>query len=344
MEMTISEIAALTGGTVVGDGSRVVRGLSQPGDGRMDAICVVWEKKRLAQIPEGVAVMAERGTLEGRDGVELDRPRDAMPKILAKFDRRARPAPGIHPSAVIAEDAVIGERATIGPLCVVSRGAVIGAGTVLEAQVYIGEGVTVGDGCFFEPCVAILAFCRVGSRVRLHSGVKVGCDGFGFIPTGPAQWEKVPQIGDVMIEDDVEIGSNCSVDRAMFGTTRIGAGTKLGSLIHVAHNCDLGRGVVMSGFSAMSGSVTIGDGTIVAGMVGIADHVCIGSGVTIAGRSGITKDVKDGMTVAGYPAQEHAKENRLQASLRRVPSLTERIKELERQIALLRTELGEGKC
>lgn len=332
MEITLAQAAEMCGGALSGDGSRKICGVCSPASPRTDMLCAAWDKRLVAGVPKDVPMLCGIGLLDGRDGIELKHPRAAMPALLRAFDRRRRPEPGIHSTAFIDEGCEIGKDVSIGPGCVVSRGASIGDGSILVSGVFIGEEASVGADCRFEPGVVVLDFVRVGDRVTLHAGVKVGCDGFGFIPTSDGKWEKMPQIGIVVIEDDVEIGANCSIDRAMFGETRIKRGTKIGSLTHVAHNCTIGSDCVMSGFSAMAGSVTIGDGCIIAGLVGIADHVSIGDRVTIAGRTGVTKDVPSGVTISGYPAQEHAKESRLAASLRRVPDMMARLKEVERAV------------
>lgn len=340
MEITLSRIAEITGGGLVGDGARAVRGLCSPGDARGDMLCIVWEKGLLRLVPEGVPVLSGTGTVAGRDGVEMDRPKEALPNILPLFDRRRLPEPGVHASAVVHESCIMGDDVSIGPGCVVSKGARIGDRCALQANVFVGEGVLVGEDCRLEAGVVLQDFVEIGRRVVIHSGVRVGCDGFGFIPRA-SKWEKIPQIGAVVIEDDVEIGANSSIDRATFGATRIGAGTKLGALVHVAHNCDVGKNCVMVGYVALGGSAKIGDGCVLAGQSGVADHVTVGKGVTIAGRSGVTKTIPDGVTVSGFPAQEHRQENRLQASLRRVPSYLERLRELEQEIERLKSAQGD---
>ncbi len=337
MEITLSRVAELTGGRLVGDGSRIVRGLCSPGDARDDMLCVVWEKGLLLHVPDGVPVLSVKGAVEGRDGVEMDQPKLALSRILPLFDRRRPPEPGVHASAAVHESCIMGKDVSIGPGCVISKGAVVGDRCVLQANVFVGEGVLVGDDTRLEAGVVLQDFTEIGCRVVIHSGVRIGCDGFGFIPRASGTWEKIPQIGIVVIEDDVEIGANCSIDRATFGATRIGAGTKLGALVHVAHNCEIGKNCVMVGYVAFGGSTKIGDGCILAGQVGIADHVTIGKGVTIAGRSGVTKDIPDGVTVSGFPAREHREENRFQASLRRVPSYLERLRDLEREVERLKS-------
>lgn len=336
MEMTLARVAKITGGTASGDASRTIVGVCAPESASPDKLCALWDRRAIARVPGGIAVMTYPDALGDRDGVGVAEPRLALAHLLGHFDERRRRAPGIHPSAVVDASCTIGRDVHIGPCCVVSRGAVIGDRAVLVANVYVGEGSTVGDDTTLEPCAVMMDLTHVGARCIIHGGAVIGGDGFGFVPTGRAQWTKIPQIGTVVIEDDVEIGPNCSVDRAAFGETRIRSGTKIGALTQIAHNCDIGRGCVMSGLSGISGSTKVGDGCIMAGQAGIADHVTVGSGVTIAGRAGITKDVPDGMVVAGFPAREHMKENRYQASLRSVPALLDRVKKLERELASLR--------
>jgi UDP-3-O-[3-hydroxymyristoyl] glucosamine N-acyltransferase len=216
---------------------------------------------------------------------------------------------------------------------VVSEGAVLGDRVLLQAGVFIGKNVSIGDDTRVEASASVQDFVKIGARVTVHSGAVIGCDGFGFVPLEGGGWEKVPQIGTVVIGDDVEIGPNCTVDRATFGATKIGRGTKMGACVHVAHNCDVGPDSMMVGFIALGGSVKTGRGLLAAGMSGIADHVTVGERVVVAGRAGVTKDVGDGETVSGFPAQRHSDEKRFQASLRMVRELRERLKKLEKMAA-----------
>jgi UDP-3-O-[3-hydroxymyristoyl] glucosamine N-acyltransferase len=328
--MTLDDVALLTGGSVVGDGRRTVRGVCSASDASDDMLCVIWDKGLLASVPDNVPVLAETGFLSGRDGVEMASPRSSLVKLLPLFDRRRPPAAGVHPSACLHENAEIGADVSIGPGCVVSEGATLGDGVCLQANVFVGRGVRIGSGTRVEASAAIQDFVEIGERVIIHSGASLGCDGFGFVPDG-REWRKIPQIGTVIIEDDVEIGPNCTVDRATFGATRIGRGSKMGACVHVAHNCEIGENSLMVGFIAFGGSVRAGSNLLVAGMAGIADHVIIGERVTVAGRAGVTKDVGDGETVSGFPAQRHSDEKRFQASLRAVRSLAERVGKLEKK-------------
>ncbi|MDR1137088.1 MAG: UDP-3-O-(3-hydroxymyristoyl)glucosamine N-acyltransferase [Synergistaceae bacterium] len=329
-EITLDLIAGLTGGRVIGDGRRIIRGVSSPEDASEDMLCIIWDKAVLERVPRNIAVLSEEGTLCGRDGIELTSPKASLTVILPLFDRRSASHAGVHPSSVLHQDSSLGLKCAIGPGCVISEGAVLGDRVVLQANVFVGKNVSIGDDTFIEASVAIQDFVEVGRRVVVHSGVSVGCDGFGFVPGESGAWKKIPQIGKVVIEDDVEIGPNCTIDRATFGATRIGRGTKLGACVHIAHNCEIGENSMMVGFIALGGSVKTGKNLLVAGMSGIADHVNIGAGVTVAGRTGVTKDVRDGLTVSGFPAREHTEEKRFQASLRRMREYGERLRKLEK--------------
>ena len=330
--VTLDEIARLTGGTLIGDGTRTVHGICEPKEASAEMLCVVWDRRILQTIAADVPVLAEKGTLSGRDGIELKSPREALVSLLPLFERRQEEPEGIHKSAHIAHDAIIGDGVCIGPGCVISSGARIGDRVMLQANVFVGQYASIGSDSRIEASVSIQDFTEIGSRVIIHSGCVIGCDGFGFVPSEGGSWTKIPQIGTVVIEDDVELGANCSVDRATFGVTRIRRGAKIGAITHVAHNCDLGENCMIVGFVGLGGSIKIGKNAVRAGMVGIADHVTIGDNVTVAGRSGVTKDIKDRLIVSGFPAQEHREETRLQASLRRVSSYSERLKKLERAL------------
>ena len=340
--VTLAEVAKMTGGVVVGDGSRVVEGVCSPEDPQSDKLCVVWEPGILGAIPVDVPVLSGIGTVAGRDGVELKNPRASLVALLAYFDTRSQPCRGIHPTAILAEDCRLGRGVVVGPGCVVSSGAEIGEGTILQASVFVGMDVQIGADCRIEAGVTLQDQITLGERVTVHSGVIVGCDGFGFVLGPNREWVKIPQIGTVIVEDDVEIGANSTVDRATFGVTRIRRGTKLGNMVHVAHNCEVGENCLMVGMVGLGGSVKIGRNSLLAGMSGVADHVAIGEGVTVGGRAGVTKNIPDGLTISGFPAQDHKEEFRLQASLRRVKSYSERIRNLERELEKLKEKLEEA--
>jgi UDP-3-O-[3-hydroxymyristoyl] glucosamine N-acyltransferase len=208
---------------------------------------------------------------------------------------------GVHPSAVVDAHASVAPDAEIGPHCVVESGARVGAGTTLVSGVHVGRDAVVGERTLLHPGVCVLDRCRVGSDCILHSGVVVGADGFGYRP-GSAGLHKIPHIGDVVIEDGVEIGANSCVDRAKFGSTLIGSGTKIDNLCQIAHNCRVGKHCVLCGHVGLAGSVVLGDGVVLGGMVGVADGVEIGAGAQVGAHSGVSNDIPAGAVYLGTPA------------------------------------------
>jgi len=339
--VTLGEVAKMTGGAVIGDENREISGICSPEEPAPEKLCVVWEPGLLPAIPADVPVLSGIGTVKNRDGVELKNPRASLVALLEFFDTREAPERGVHPSAIIAGDCRIGENVGIGPACVVSKGAVIGNGVILQANVFIGKDVVIGEDSRVEAGGVLQDKVSLGKRVCVHSGAVIGCDGFGFVPTRGGVWVRIPQIGTVIVEDDVEIGANSTVDRATFGVTRIRRGVKIGNSAHVAHNCDVGEDCLIVGMVGLGGSSKIGKSSVLAGMSAVADHVTVGERVTVGGRAGVTKDVPDGLTISGFPAQEHKEEFRLQASLRRVKSYSERIRKLERELETLKKNMEE---
>ena len=329
--MTLEEIARVTGGNVIGDAGRKISGVCSTDDACEEMLCVVWNKALLSSLPDNIPILSSIGTISGRDGIVVSVPRASLVKLLPLFDRRSADPPGIHPAAYVHERAIAGKNCRVGPGCVVSDGAILGERVFLQANVFIGKNVRVGDDTRIEASASIQDLVEIGKRVIIHSCASIGCDGFGFVPDGEG-WSKIPQIGTVIIEDDVEIGPNCTVDRATLGATRIGRGTKMGAHVHIAHNCDIGPDSMMVSFVGFAGSVKTGGRLLVGPMSGITDHVRIGERVTITARSGVSKSIADGETVSGSPAQKYSDEKRFQASLRRIREFGDRIKKLEDMI------------
>lgn len=239
---------------------------------------------------------------EGRALLYVRNVDDAMAKVLELFaPPEIKPAPGRHPSATIDPTANVHPTSTIGPNCVIGARASVGAHAHLIAQVYIGADAKVGEHTTLHPGVHLLDRCVVGDRCMFHAGVCIGADGFGYRATekGPA---KIPHIGNVVIESDVEIGANTCIDRAKFSSTTIGRGTKIDNLVQIGHNCRIGRCCIICGHCAIAGSVTLGDGVVLGGTVGIADNVEIGPGAMLAGRTSATNDLPGGGAYMGTPA------------------------------------------
>ena len=263
----------------------------------------------------------------------VENPSVALAQICARIEQALwpRPAAGIHPTAVIDQGAKIAASATIGPLCVVEEGATIGEGVHLQAQVFIGRNANVGDNSWLMPGVVLAAECVVGKRVRVQPGVVIGSDGFGY-EFVKGRHEKVPQVGTVVIGDEVEIGANTTLDRARFSRTVIGEGTKIDNLVQIAHNVIIGRHCLLCSQAGISGSTTLEDYVVLAGQVGVAGHITIGKGAKAGGQAGITCDVAAGGFINGTPAIPYLLERRIAVLQQRLPDLFKRVDALEEQI------------
>jgi UDP-3-O-[3-hydroxymyristoyl] glucosamine N-acyltransferase len=248
--------------------------------------------------------------------------------------------PGIHPTAVVAESAKIGANVFIGPYCVIEPGVEIGNQCVIYAGCYIGHGAQIGDDCKFYPHVTIREYSQIGKRVIIHNGTVIGSDGFGYVQEGAGR-KKIPQIGIVVIGDDVEIGANVTIDRARFGQTRIGNGVKMDNLIQIAHNVTIGDNCVIVAQVGISGSTSIGARTILAGQVGIVGHLEIGPDVIIGAQSGVSKDIPAGSYVTGSPAIMHDKWLKNHAHISRMPELKDKVTLMEQRLAKLEQQLSK---
>lgn len=338
--MNLQEVADLLNGVIKGNPQHEVNGISVPGSASKNHLCVVWERSMLPGIALDIPLLTlPEFLVDGRLGIAVSDPRGALIPLLKCFDERQPYALGIASSCDIAPDCLLGEGVCIGAHCIISGRASVGARTVLQGNIYVGRGVVIGDDCRIAAGVVLQDGVRIGNRVIIHGNSVLGSDGFGFIRDKEGNQIRIPQIGTVVIEDDVEIGAHVAIDRATFGETHVGRGTKIGNYVQVAHNTQIGEDCIFVGFIAMGGTVKIGDGAIIAGMVGIADHTTIAEGVTVAGRSGVTKDIAENQVVSGYPAQEHRAEQRFQASLRRVPQMIGNLKDMEKRLEKLEESL-----
>jgi UDP-3-O-[3-hydroxymyristoyl] glucosamine N-acyltransferase len=258
---------------------------------------------------------------------------DADLAFIAVLQHFAPPEPHraaeVHPTAVVHATAMIDPSAHVGPHCVIDAGAVVGKGAILISGVHVGTLAHVGDHSTLHPHVRVLDRCVVGKHCLLHAGATLGADGFGFRPNSKGGLAKVPQIGNVVLGDDVEVGANTCIDRATIGTTTIGSGTKLDNLVQIGHNCVLGRCCIVCGNSAIGGSVTMGDGIVIGGSVSIADGVSIGSGAQIAAGAGVINDIPAGETWIGAPAGPVSEMRRNIAAYRR---LAETLSEIKKQL------------
>jgi UDP-3-O-[3-hydroxymyristoyl] glucosamine N-acyltransferase len=251
------------------------------------------------------------------------------------FAADVRPAPGVHPRAYVADGAVIAPDASIGPLAVVGEGARIGARTVVHPNVTIDRGVEVGEDCVIHAGVSLRERVHIGNRVIIQNGVVIGSDGFGFARRADGSHEKIPQVGGVVIEDDVEIGANSAIDRPAVGETRIGAGTKIDNLVQVAHGVTIGRRVLLAGQVGIAGSTVVEDDVTLAGQVGVSGHVTIGKGTIATAQTGIPNSVEPGSFISGYPAIPNREWLKASAVFRKLPQLRKQLADLGRRLAEL---------
>ncbi|HEV3195428.1 MAG TPA: UDP-3-O-(3-hydroxymyristoyl)glucosamine N-acyltransferase [Candidatus Cybelea sp.] len=331
---TLEELAARIGGNVVGDGSVRIHRVAAVDEAGADALTFATTEAYFASALAGnaAAILIDAALVRGAANKPLlvvENARHALARVLAILQPRRPRGPFRHPSAVLESDADVAADAYIGPGAYIGKGVSIGSGSAIGPGTHVGDGVTIGASAWIHPHVTLMSGCIVGDRVVLHAGCVIGSDGFGWaFVDGRA--ERIPQIGNVVLEDDVEIGANTCIDRAQLGSTRIGAGTKIDNLVQVGHNCRIGKHCVIAALTGLAGSTVIGDYVKVAGQVGFRGHLTVGSGVTIAGHAGVWGDIAEGATVSGDPAHDHREELRRQVMIRRLPKLFDRVEALER--------------
>lgn len=335
--MRLDELAHRLGGRLEGDGTVDVRRVASPESAGPGAVCVCTSGEAVRRAAEAgaAAVVVPEGLTSPLPAVRVAEPRLALALLLELLGPRPHHPRGVHPAAWVHPAARLGPEVAVGAFAVVEEGAAVGARTVLYPFAYVGPHATVGEDCVLYPHAVVGERVRVGNRVILHAGCVLGADGFGFVP-GPDAHRKIPQVGTVVVEDDVEIGACTTVDRATLDETRIGAGTKIDNLVQVAHNVRIGRRCLVAAQCGIAGSAVLEDGVVLAGQVGVGDHVRIGAGAVVLAQSGVTKDVPPGATVYGHPAQPRADELREQAARRQLPQLLVRVRRLEKLLA------GEG--
>lgn len=260
----------------------------------------------------------------------------AFARAVGLFAAPSRPAPGAHALAAVAPDARIGRNVSIGAFVAIGEGATVGDDTIIYPNVTIGAGAQVGAACVIHSNVAIRERVTVGNRVVLQNGVVIGSDGYGFVRRGDGTHEKIPQVATVVIEDDVELGANTTVDRPAVGETRIGSGTKIDNLVQIGHGVRVGRNVLMAAQVGIAGSTDIGDDVMFGGQVGVGGHLTIGRGAVAVGQSGITNSLDPGAMVAGYPAIDSRVWRKASVIFKRLPELKRRLEQLEAYLAVLK--------
>lgn len=332
MTFTVAEIAELVGGSPVGEESIVISSVSRPENINDGSIVIAMTEKIISSIPDNVPVMAPVGSLKGRNsGIEVKDIRLAMARLLDLFDEKVTFKAGIDPLASVDSSAVISPEAYIGPFCVVESSAVIGSEAILRANVFVGRGTVIGAGTIIEPGVVLYRGCAVGENSLLHSNCVIGADGFGHIPaTKNSNIVKIPQIGGVVIGNNVEIGASTTIDRGTIADTIIGDHSKIDNQVQIGHNVEIGENCMVVAMSGIAGSSVLEDRVIMAARSSLQDHKRIGKGATVAGMAGVTKDVKPGDVVYGFPARNHRDHFRVEALVRKLPDLFKRVKALER--------------
>src|SRR5436305_2255689 len=340
--ITVNDLAYRVGGRVFGDGETRVESVASLDSADPGEIAYVADEKFFETARQSHAsclIVSEGAQLDFPCRIEVKNPKLAFAQIAEVLHPPKKRSPEIHSSAVSGPDAQIGKDVFIGAFVCVGETSSIGDRTQIRAGAKLGDGVTVGDDCLIHPNVFIEDGMTIGNRVILHAGVVIGADGFGFV-RGDMGYHKFPQIGTVVIEDDVELGANTTVDRAALGRTRIGTGTKLDNMVHVGHNCDIGERVVIAAQTGISGSVTIEDDCVIGGQVGFGDHIRVLSGAVIGSKAGVLpgKIVRPGVWW-GIPIQPLDEYKRLNAHISRLPqvrqelkALTDRVRELERAL------------
>ena len=324
MEQTLEALAERLKGRLIGDGSILIRNVNSLDAAQEGELTFAEDERHLAKALQSkaaaIVVPSAVTALPGRSGISVADPKLAFALLLEIFHPAIPPKGGIHPTAIVGEGTQIDAQAEIRAHAVIGRRTRIGRGTIVEPGACIGDDVTIGQECLIGPNVVIYRQTLIGDRVAIHGGSVIGGDGFGYV-FHQGRYLKIPQVGNVVIEDDVEIGCNVCVDRATVGSTMIQRGTKLDNLVQIAHNDRIGRHVVMAGQVGLAGSVTVGDYARFGGKAGVVDHVTIGEQAEVGAATVVTKSVPPKETVWGYPARAARTTMQQMAALANLPSL-----------------------
>ena len=338
MEFSANQIAALAGGVVEGDGEVKLNTIAKIEEGHPGAISFLANPKYTHYIyttgssavlvsKDFVAEQPVSATL-----IRVDDPYATVAHLLTMVQQMTTPQPvGIESTSFIAEGVEVADDCYIGAFAYVGKGVKLGKGVKIYPQAYVGDGCEIGAGTVLYAGAKVYHGCKIGQRCIIHSGAVIGADGFGFAPTASG-YDKIPQIGNVEIADDVEIGANTTVDRAMMGSTRIEKGVKLDNLIQIAHNCRVGENTVVAAQAGVAGSTKIGQWCMIGGQVGLAGHITVGDRAQLAAQSGTPKDVPADARLFGSPAMDMRAYGRQAASIKRLPELFDKVKQLEKQM------------
>ncbi len=347
---TVAELAAHVGGQVEGDGERQVHGvngLNEADSGELAFYANPRYRQSVAVTRAAAVVVSPEATVATPAPlIRVKNPHLAFARIATLFHTKPRPKPGVSGQAEVHPEAQVDASATVMAFATVERGARVGPRTVLFPGVYVGEAVSIGADCTLYPQAVVLERCRLGNRVTLHASSVIGADGFGYAfdpepPTGPGHF-KVPQVGTVRVEDDVEIGASACVDRATLGETVVGRGSKLDNLVQIGHNVKVGPLAILCGQVGIAGSTELGAGVVMAGQSGAANHLIIGDGVRVSAQSAVLRDVEVGQAVSGTPAIDHGEWRRSAIAFGGLAELVKEVRRLRQRVEALEKQEHDG--
>ena len=343
MKFSLGEICESIGARLEGDPELVIEGVSSLQDAGPTRLCFAEKRQYHKQVSEGSAggiiVGEDFPELPGYNLLRVDNPRHAFILATEMFLEYTR-LEGMHPASSVDSSAKLGDQVAVGACATISAGASIGDLTTIQAGAHVGPGVVIGRECLIEANAVLLEGVTLGDRVVIHAGAVIGGEGFGFVWMKDHH-HKVPQIGTVTIEDDVEIGCNSCIDRATLGATRIGRGTKIDNLVQIGHNNQVGEDVIICGMAGIAGSTVIGNRATVGGGVGMSDHSRLGEGVMVAGGSAVTGSIPPGEVVFGYPARPIRRATREMASISRLPELLKEFDAQKQEVERLKARIEE---
>lgn len=335
-QFSCSQLATRLGGTVAGDAGLILSGFAPADSAKPGDLTFAENDTYFTRADQSAAaailVSGDYTSTSGKTLIRVSNARTAFAQILPLFFPEPEFAPGIHPSAVVAASAVIDATAHIGPQCVVGERVRIGPGAVLQSLVSVGDDCVIGEASRLFPNVTVYPRSVLGRRVRIHSGSVIGADGFGYV-FDQGQHRKVPQVGQVILHDDVEIGACVTIDRAALGATVLGRGTKVDNLVQIAHNVTIGEHCIVVSQVGIAGSTKVGNYVTIAGQAGLAGHLRIGDRVTIGAKAGVMNHIPEGQSWLGAPARPDRDMKRQLIAIERLPDLVRRVQELERKLA-----------
>lgn len=333
--ITLRKLASILGGKVIGAPEQIIRGVSDIKDGAPDTITFLFNPKHqelIDQTSASAVIVADAALLNDKSGIVVENPRLAMAKVLKLFEPQNNIEKGIHATAIIHKSAKISKDVSIGAFSIIGQNVEIADDTIIYNNVSIGDNVVIGTNTVIYPQVAIYLRTNIGNNVIVDMGTVIGSSGYGYETENDVH-HKIPQVGSVIIEDDVEIGANCAIDRGTIGNTIIGQGTKLDNLVQIAHNVKIGKGCLLMGLVGIAGGTTIGDHCIFAGQCGVKDGVNIGERAIFVGKTGVTKSLPGNKIYAGMPVRELREKNKRDAAYSQIISLKKRLKKLEEKLA-----------